>query len=173
MLEKRVFRRFFHCHNNIIVLLPAKPSGGILMITVKHTNELTSKELINILKERVKVFVVEQNCPYQEVDDDDYDDLHVCLIEDNQFKAYTRIIDKGDHITFGRVLVVKEFRKNGLGEKIVSATINEIKQRFPKQPIQIQAQAYLQKFYEQFGFKAISNVYLEDNIPHLDMLLKF
>ena len=143
------------------------------MIITKHTNELTSKELIDILKERVKVFVVEQNCPYQEVDDDDYDDLHVCLIENDRLKAYTRIIDKGDHITFGRVLVVKEFRKNGLGEKIVEATIDEIKKDFPKKPIQIQAQAYLQKFYEQFGFKAISEVYLEDNIPHLDMLLTF
>lgn len=143
------------------------------MIITKHTNELTSKELIDILKERVKVFVVEQNCPYQEVDDDDYDNLHVCLVENNQLKAYTRIIDKGNHITFGRVLVVKEFRKNGLGEKIVQATIDKIKKEFPKKPIQIQAQAYLQKFYEQFGFKAISEVYLEDNIPHLDMLLTF
>lgn len=143
------------------------------MITVKHTNELTSKELIDILKERVKVFVVEQNCPYQEVDEDDYDDLHVRLIEDGHLKAYTRIINKGDHITFGRVLVVKEYRKAGLGAKIVQSTIDEIKQRFPKQPIQIQAQAYLQEFYAGFGFKAISDVYLEDNIPHLDMLMKF
>jgi len=142
------------------------------MIIVKSTDELSSKELIDILKARTAVFVVEQNCPYQEVDDDDYHDLHVCLIEDNNLKAYTRIIDKGDHITFGRVLVVKEYRKAGLGEKIVAATIKEIKQRFPKQPIQIQAQAYLQNFYAQFGFKAISDVYLEDNIPHLDMLLK-
>lgn len=143
------------------------------MIIIKHTNELTPKELIDIFKARVAVFVVEQNCPYQEVDDDDYQDLHVCLIEDNTLKAYTRIIDKGDHITFGRVLVVKEYRKSGLGEKIVATTINEIKQRFPNKPIQIQAQAYLQKFYTKFGFKAISDVYLEDNIPHLDMLMKF
>jgi len=143
------------------------------MITVKSTKELNPKELITILKERVAVFVVEQNCPYQEVDSDDFDDLHVCLIEDNNLKAYTRIINKGDHITFGRVLVVKKYRKSGLGEKIVSATIDEIKQRFPNQPIQIQAQAYLQKFYAQFGFQPISDVYLEDNIPHLDMILKF
>lgn len=142
------------------------------MIIVKSTDELKPKELIDILKARTAVFVVEQNCPYQEVDDDDYHDLHVQLIEDNHLKAYTRIIDKGDHITFGRVLVVKEYRKEGLGRKIISATIDEIKQRFPNQPIQIQAQAYLQKFYESFGFKAISDVYLEDNIPHLDMLLK-
>jgi len=143
------------------------------MIIVKSTNELSPKELIDILKARVAVFVVEQNCPYQEVDADDYNDLHVCLVENGDLKAYTRIIDKGDHITFGRVLVVEKYRKAGLGEKIVAATIDEIKQRFPNQPIQIQAQAYLQKFYTQFGFKAISDVYLEDNIPHLDMLMKF
>lgn len=143
------------------------------MISVKSTNELTPKELIDILKARVAVFVVEQNCPYQEVDDDDYTDLHVRLIEDGHLKAYTRIIDKGDHITFGRVLVVEKYRKAGLGQKIVAATIKEIEQRFPKQPIQIQAQAYLQEFYSQFGFKAISDVYLEDNIPHLDMLKTF
>ncbi|MQS76684.1 GNAT family N-acetyltransferase [Lactobacillus halodurans] len=143
------------------------------MVSIKSTNELSPKELIDILKARVAVFVVEQNCPYQEVDEDDYNDLHVCLVENDHLKAYTRIIDKGDHITFGRVLIMKEYRKAGLGEKIVSQTIEEIKNKFPNKPIQIQAQAYLQKFYEQFGFKAISDVYLEDNIPHLDMLMKF
>lgn len=143
------------------------------MIDVKSTAELSTKELVDILKARVAVFVVEQNCPYQEVDADDYNDLHVRLLEDGILKAYTRIIDKGEHITFGRVLVVKKYRKNGLGEKVVAATIDEIKQRFPNKPIQIQAQAYLQKFYSQFGFKPISDVYLEDNIPHLDMLMTF
>lgn len=143
------------------------------MIIVKSTNELSPKELIDILKARVAVFVVEQNCPYQEVDDDDYNDLHVCLVENGDLKAYTRIINKGDHITFGRVLVVEKYRKAGLGAEIVAATIEEIKKRFPNQPIQIQAQAYLQKFYAGFGFNPISEVYLEDNIPHLDMLMTF
>ena len=143
------------------------------MIIVKSTNELKPKELIDIFKARTAVFVVEQNCPYQEVDNDDYNDLHVCLVENNQLKAYTRIIDKKDHISFGRVLVVKKYRKEGLGQKIVAKTIDEIKKRFPNKPIQIQAQAYLQKFYTGFGFKAISDVYLEDDIPHLDMLMTF
>ena len=142
------------------------------MIIIKRTSELSPKELIDIFKTRTAVFVVEQNCPYQEVDDDDYDDLHVCLVENNTLKAYTRIIDKGDHVTFGRVLVVKKYRQSGLGEKIVTETIAAIKQRFPNKPLQIQAQAYLQKFYTGLGFKAISDVYLEDNIPHLDMLFE-
>ncbi|WP_125588454.1 GNAT family N-acetyltransferase [Companilactobacillus jidongensis] len=143
------------------------------MITVKSTNELTPKELIDILKARVAVFVVEQNCPYQEVDADDYNVLHVCLTENGELEAYTRIIEEADKIHFGRVLVVEKYRKQGLGEKIVGATIDEIKKRFPGKPIQIQAQAYLQKFYGSFGFKPISDVYLEDNIPHLDMLMEF
>lgn len=147
-------------------------------IIIKKTDELTSKEVIDIMKARVKVFVVEQNCPYQEVDDDDYNAEHVCLLskdsDDTKYlAAYSRIMDKGDHVTFGRVLVVEEYRKNGYGRELVSATIDEIKQRFPGKPIQIQAQAYLQKFYGSFGFKPISEVYLEDNIPHLDMLMEF
>lgn len=143
------------------------------MITVKRTDELTPKELIDILKARVAVFVVEQNCPYQEVDDDDYNDLHVCLSENGALQAYTRIIEDSDKIHFGRVLVVEKYRKQGLGEKVVAATIAEIKKRFPGKTIQIQAQAYLQKFYAGFGFKPISDVYLEDNIPHLDMVMEF
>ncbi|MCP9614550.1 GNAT family N-acetyltransferase [Levilactobacillus brevis] len=143
------------------------------MLTVKQTNELTSQELVQVLKERVAVFVVEQNCPYQEVDADDFDDLHVQLTDDaGQLQAYTRIMDRGDSVTFGRVLVVKAYRGTGLGQQIVQATLDAIAKRFPGKPIQIQAQAYLQKFYAGFGFKPVSAVYLEDDIPHLDMRLE-
>lgn len=143
------------------------------MLTVKQTNELTSQELVQVLKERVAVFVVEQNCPYQEVDADDFDDLHVQLTDDaGQLQAYTRIMDRGDSVTFGWVLVVKAYRGTGLGQQIVQATLDAIAKRFPGKPIQIQAQAYLQKFYAGFGFKPVSAVYLEDDIPHLDMRLE-
>jgi len=145
--------------------------------TIKQTNELTSKEVIDIMKARTAVFVVEQNCPYQEVDDDDYNDWHVCLLDstaDNttNLMAYSRIIDKGDYVTFGRVLVVKEYRKNGLGRELIKNTLNEIKNRFPSKTIKIQAQAYLKNFYGSFGFKQTSDIYLEDGIPHMDMVLK-
>lgn len=142
------------------------------MIIVKHTNDLKPNELVEIFKQRTKVFVVEQNCPYPEVDDDDFDDLHVCLVEDGKLKAYARIINKQTHITFGRVLVVKEFRGNGLGKEIVTAALKEITQRFPNVKIRIQAQVYLQDFYSSFGFKTISETYLEDGIPHIDMILR-
>jgi ElaA protein len=142
------------------------------MIIVKHTNELKPDELVEIFKQRTKVFVVEQNCPYPEVDDDDFNDLHVCLVENGNLQAYARIIDKKTHITFGRVLVVKKFRGSGLGKEIVAATLKEITQRFPNVKIRIQAQTYLQDFYSSFGFKTISETYLEDGIPHIDMILK-
>ncbi|WP_334352607.1 GNAT family N-acetyltransferase [Companilactobacillus sp. HBUAS56257] len=142
------------------------------MIIIKHTNELKPNELVEIFKQRTAVFVVEQNCPYPEVDDDDFNDLHVCLVENGNLQAYARIIDKKTHITFGRVLVVKKFRGSGLGKEIVAATLKEITQRFPNVKIRIQAQTYLQDFYSSFGFKTISETYLEDGIPHIDMILK-
>lgn len=139
------------------------------MLTIKKTGELSSSELIEIMKQRVAVFVVEQNCPYQEVDDADFNDWHIILHEQEQIQAYARVIDKGDYVTFGRVLVAEPFRGQGLGRQIVSATLEMIANNFTGRPIKIQAQAYLQKFYESFGFQATSAVYLEDDIPHLDM----
>lgn len=142
------------------------------MITIKHTNELTPQELVTIFKERVAVFVVEQNCPYQEVDEVDYDTLHVCAYEENQLVAYTRILEKGERISFGRVLVTEAGRGKGLGKEIVKATIDEIKKRYPNRDIEISGQTYLLDFYQNFGFEVISETYLEDDIPHNDMLLK-
>ncbi len=142
------------------------------MLLVKHTNELTPQQLITILKARVAVFVVEQNCPYQEVDDDDFDDLHVALFNDTgDLQAYTRVMDREAEVNFGRVLVAEQFRKAGFGRKIVQTTLDVIAERYPNKLIKIQAQAYLQQFYEDFGFQAQSDVYLEDDIPHLDMTL--
>ena len=139
------------------------------MLTIKKTDELSSSELIEIMKQRVAVFVVEQSCPYQEVDDADFNDWHIILHEQEKIQAYARVIDKGDYVTFGRVLVAEPFRGQGLGRQIVSATLEMIANNFTGRPIKIQAQAYLQKFYESFGFQATSAVYLEDDIPHLDM----
>lgn len=139
------------------------------MLIIKKTNDLKPQELVAIFQARTQVFVVEQNCPYQEVDNDDYNDIHVFLMKNNELQAYTRIIQKPDYITFGRVLVVKKFRKQGLGKQIVQATLDVIQQKYPNEPIQIEAQAYLKKFYEGLGFKSTSDVYLIDNIPHRNM----
>ncbi|WP_010499246.1 GNAT family N-acetyltransferase, partial [Ligilactobacillus acidipiscis] len=100
--------------------------------------------------------------------------IHVLLKREDKLVAYTRIVPHTDqvHISFGRVLVVKEYRKHELGRKVVQATLNQIQKQFPAKEIKIQAQSYLQNFYSSFGFSPVSDVYLEDNIPHLDMILK-
>lgn len=145
-----------------------------MKLSVKKTSELSVPELLEITKARIKVFVVEQECPYQEIDDQDDNAIHMILRVDGQLAAYTRILQNPKHgyISFGRVLVVKEFRKQHLGREIVSATIEEIKEDFPGNDIKIAAQSYLQQFYQSFGFKRVSDVYLEDGIPHIDMVLK-
>ena len=140
-----------------------------MKIEVKTLDEMTAKEFCKIAEERTKVFVVEQDCPYQEIDQLDYTAHHLVLRDDQgNFVGYTRIMDKDkDHSTFGRVLVCQQYRKHKYGRQLVQATIDETKKLFPEKAIKIQAQAYLQKFYESFGFKPVSDVYLEDNIPHL------
>lgn len=145
-----------------------------MKIEVKTLDEMTTKEFCKIAEERTKVFVVEQDCPYQEIDQLDYTAHHLVLRDDQgNFVGYTRIMDKDkDHSTFGRVLVCQQYRKHKYGRQLVQATIDETKKIFPEKAIKIQAQAYLQKFYESFGFKPVSDVYLEDNIPHLDMVME-
>ncbi|MEJ6348866.1 GNAT family N-acetyltransferase [Holzapfeliella sp. He02] len=144
-----------------------------MKVEIKETAELTPAELLTILKERTKVFVVEQKSPYQEVDDWDNQAIHVMFWTDNhELAAYARILNKGDFISFGRVLVTRTFRKQKLGKKLVQTVLDEINQRFPNQLIQIAAQSYLQKFYGSFGFQVSSPEYLEDNIPHINMILK-
>ena len=137
---------------------------------VKSFAELTTKEFYQVAKERVAVFVVEQNCPYQEIDETDEVALHTYFrTEDGQIAAYARIYEEAKAVHFGRVLVNKNFRGTGLGKKVVAKTLAVIKERFPGKKIVIGAQAYLQDFYASFGFKAISEIYLEDDIPHIDM----
>lgn len=138
----------------------------------KEFNELDVNELFLIYKERVAVFVVEQECPYQEVDDNDLIATHLFKIDNNKITAYYRIIPENDGIHLGRVLVAKNERKSGAGRELVSEALKVIKEKWKDMPIHAQAQAYLENFYNSFGFKAVSDVYLEDNIPHLDMILK-
>lgn len=144
-----------------------------MKIEVKTLDQMTAKEFCQIAEERTKVFVVEQECAYQEIDQQDYTAHHLLMKNDEgELVGLTRIMEKDDdHSTFGRVLVLKQFRGHDYGRQLVQATIDETKKLFPDKDIQIQAQAYLQKFYASFGFKPISDVYLEDNIPHLDMVL--
>ncbi|MGY3778637.1 GNAT family N-acetyltransferase [Isobaculum melis] len=139
---------------------------------VKKFDELSTRELFEIYYARTEIFVVEQNCPYQEVDYADLISTHVFQTEDERVIAYARIIPEEDGIHFGRVIVKKEARGNGLAKALISEVLTQIEYTYPNQPVKIQAQAYLEAFYGSFGFKAVSEPYLEDDIPHIDMVLQ-
>ncbi|WP_417900430.1 GNAT family N-acetyltransferase [Bacillus haimaensis] len=142
---------------------------------LKRFNELTNQELYEILKERTSVFVVEQNCPYPEVDGKDPQSYHLFKEENGEIISYLRVLPAGvsyKEASIGRVLVKKEYRGQGLAEELLRRGIDFIHVELKEDTVKIQAQDYLRKFYGSFGFKAITETYLEDNIPHVDMLLQ-
>ncbi|EHO48933.1 GNAT family N-acetyltransferase [Lentilactobacillus kisonensis] len=144
-------------------------------VDVKKFSELTTQELFQIYKLRVAVFVVEQKCYYQEVDDDDLISYHIMFKDkDGQLMAYSRIIPEDNNrvARIGRVVVNPNNRGDGLGRKLIQTTLAESRELFPKaSKIVLAGQEYLQNFYHSFGFKDVSDVYLEDGIPHIDMEL--
>ena len=138
---------------------------------VKRFEELTVEELYELVKLRVEVFVVEQNCPYQDLDDIDKGAYHVYLKQDGEIVAYLRVIDKDkrlDEVSIGRVISLK--RRQGLGTKLMQEGIRVAKEKFGATKIKIGAQLYAKPFYEGCGFKQISGEYLEDGIPHIYMI---
>lgn len=140
--------------------------------TVKKFNQFTAREVYAIYKAREAVFVVEQHCPYEEVDARDLDSLHLFAgNEEQEVIAYSRIFREDDHIVFGRVLVSRQYRGQGLGRMLVTRVLEEIEKRYPELPVEIEAQAYIQSFYASFGFQIISEVFLLDTIPHIKMRL--
>lgn len=140
------------------------------MWTIKPFGEVTGSELHRIYKERTAVFVVEQDCAYQEVDDADLISIHFYKQTDDVFMAYARLILEPGSVRIGRVLVPKGQRQNGFGEELVTVVLAYADRHYPGFPVNAQAQAYLQTFYTSFGFRPISEIYLEDNIPHIDMI---
>ena len=142
---------------------------------IKKFEELTNIELYNLLKERTKVFVVEQNCPYLEVDGKDAFSYHLFKEEEGEIIAYLRVVPAGvsyQEASIGRVFVKKEYRGQGIAVELLSRGLDYIQNELKETSIKIQAQDYLRKFYSSFGFQPVSETYLEDNIPHVDMLLK-
>ena len=138
---------------------------------IKQFYELTLDELYKILKVRTSIFVVEQNCPYQELDDLDQNSYHIYLEEDNQIIAYARVIPKDNpfhEVSIGRVLVTK--RRHGYGTKIVQKAIEVAIEKYHAEKIVIEAQTYVKKMYENVGFKQISMPFLEDGIEHIKMV---
>ena len=142
-------------------------------LIVKHFDELTTRELFEILKLRVAVFVVEQNCPYQEVDEKDRGAYHVWLQDDGGIRAYLRVLDRGvsfPEASIGRVIAVQ--RRQGLGTRIVREGIRVAREKFGADAITIEAQTYAAKLYENLGFCQTSEEFLEDGIPHIQMQLR-
>ena len=139
---------------------------------VKSFKELTVDELYAILQLRSEVFVVEQDCVYQDIDYKDQKALHVLGFKNDKLIAYTRIFKPGDYFknsSIGRVVVTKDERKYGYGHEVIKESIKAIKDYFCVTTITISAQKYLTKFYETHQFIQIGEEYLEDGIPHIRM----
>lgn len=142
-------------------------------LTVKHFSQLSAEELFEIYKLRVSVFIVEQRCPYQDVDDADRTAYHLWLRDENGIAAYARLLPPG--VTFptaaiGRVIAVR--RRCGLGTRIVDAAINAAREKLSADVITIEAQVYARSLYEEAGFVQTSEEFLEDGIPHVQMQLR-
>ena len=139
---------------------------------LKTFEELNTTELYAILKLRSAVFVVEQNCAYQDIDELDQRSLHVLLLEDKKTIAYSRLLPPGlvyKEAAIGRVVVDPDFRKKDLGKKLMQYSIRKILELFDSHSIVISAQKYLLKFYTELGFVTQGEEYLEDDIPHIKM----
>ncbi|MBQ8195582.1 MAG: GNAT family N-acetyltransferase, partial [Oscillospiraceae bacterium] len=134
--------------------------------------ELTTMELYRILRARAEIFVVEQDCVYQDLDNKDLNAWHVWYEDEDGVAAYCRVLDKGvsyeNEGSIGRVITVK--RGTGLGYKVMMEGIRIAEEKFGQTSLRISAQQYAQGFYEKCGFVRVSEPYLEDDIPHVQMV---
>jgi len=140
--------------------------------TCKSFNDLTKEELYKIIQLRISVFCVEQNCPYQDCDDRDQASYHFMAWQKDDLVAYTRLLPPGlayKESSIGRVVTSASTRGTGLGKELMKRSIEQTNLLFNTTAITISAQLYLKAFYESFGFKAIGDPYLEDNILHIKM----
>jgi ElaA protein len=139
---------------------------------IKPFKALSLSELYQILQLRSEVFVVEQNCVYQDIDGKDERALHLLGVHDGVLVAYARLFQPGDYFEFasiGRVIVKQEYRDKKWGHDLIREAIKGISEQFGTSEITISAQLYLQRFYENHGFVQTSEMYLEDDIPHIEM----
>lgn len=143
--------------------------------TIKSFDSLSVYQLYSILRLRIDVFMIEQNCLYTECDGKDFKGKHLIGITDDEIVAYARLLPPGiafKHPAIGRVVVTQSYRNKGVGRQLMARAIEELTSEYPSSPIEISAQIHLKSFYESLGFKQISDhEYMEDGIPHIDMLL--
>ena len=145
---------------------------------VKTFKQLTTDELYDALKLRIDVFVVEQTCFYPDLDDRDRhpETVHLFCYQNQAMTAYLRILPKGqtydDYVSIGRVIIAPQARGTGLGHILMTQALDTCEQHFPNQTIKMSAQEHLEKFYNHHGFTRVSDMYLEDDIPHIAMIKK-
>ncbi|MDY2586222.1 GNAT family N-acetyltransferase [Winogradskyella aquimaris] len=147
----------------------------MLDIQTKTFEQLNTKELYDLLQLRSEVFVVEQDCVYQDIDGKDQKAFHVLGYKNQNLVAYTRIFKPGDYFkeaSIGRVVVKETQRQYGYGYDIMNVSVEAIQKHFKTSHIRISAQTYLKRFYNNLGFKEVGEEYLEDGIPHVNMLLE-
>jgi len=143
-----------------------------LQFKIKRFNELSTTELYSVLQLRSEVFVVEQNCVYQDIDGKDAKAIHLLGTYNNELVAYVRIFKPGDYFeqaSIGRVVVKQNYRNRNWGYVLMNEAIQATQTVFNETKITISAQLYLKKFYENLGFIQTSEMYLEDDIPHIEM----
>lgn len=142
---------------------------------LKSFEGLTLAELYKILQLRIEVFIIEQTCFYQDCDNKDLVSYHFWAEMDGEIAAYCRIVPVGvsydNEVSIGRVISNPKFRGQNFGRQLMQNAIETTSNLYPQYSIRISAQSYLQKFYESFGFQQVSEEYLEDDIPHIEMLL--
>ena len=144
-----------------------------MQLFIKHFRELSTAELYAILRARQDVFVVEQNCPFPEIDGKDLDAYHLWFEENGEILAYARVLDCGvsfETPAVGRVISIR--RREGLGSRILSEGIRIAREKYSAEAVMLEAQVYARKLYEKQGFVQVSEEFLEDGIPHIIMRLE-
>ena len=139
---------------------------------IKKFEDLTADEIYEILRIRSEVFVVEQNCAFQDCDNDDQNSYHIFTAENDRIVSYLRVLKRGisyNEISIGRVLVAKDHRGKGVAKELLIKAIEFIENTLNECEIRISAQEYLKEFYSSLGFEISSDMYLEDEIPHIEM----
>ena len=147
-------------------------SNQMRPVIIKSFEELNKAELYQIIQLRIAVFIVEQDCPYPDLDDMDQDAQHLWIEDAGEIVCYLRVNPAGSRFSepsLGRIVTKKSHRNRGLAEKLIKKAIDLVCEK-ESRAIRISAQCYLEKYYEKFGFLKASEEYLEDDIPHIEML---
>lgn len=145
----------------------------MIQFECRHFNDLTPHQLYEIIKLRNEVFVVEQNCVFQDADDKDQQSFHFMGWVNDELAGYTRLLKPAlayEEMSIGRVVTSPKHRRSGFGRELMAASIKKCYDLFGKDDIKIGAQLYLKTFYESFGFNQVGEGYLEDGIPHIYMI---